>query len=261
MENWARGDAYEFYIGRWSRKVAPEFLTWLDPPPQARWLDCGCGTGALSAAILRAADPASVVGVDPSEGFLERARTEIGDRRIRFELGDARTLPVDDDSVDVAVSGLVLNFVPEPAKAAAELARVTRSGGLAGAYVWDYAEGMQLIRHFFDAAIALDPAAEELDEARRFPVCRPDGLADLWRGAGFIGTEVRAVEIPTVFTDFDDYWNPFLGGQGPAPTYVMSLPEDRRAALREELRRRLPAEPDGSIHLTARAWAVRGQAA
>jgi len=260
MENWARGDAYEFYMGRWSRKVAPEFLTWFDPPPQARWLDCGCGTGALTAAVLRAADPAGVVAVDPSEGFVQHAKREIGDRRVRFEVGDARSLPLDDDSVDVAVSGLVLNFVPEPAKAAAELARVTRSGGLAGAYVWDYAEGMQFIRRFFDAATALDPAAGELDEGRRFPVCQPDGLAELWRGAGFTGTEVRAVEIPTVFTDFDDFWNPFLGGQGPAPTYVASLPEDRRAALREELRRRLPAEPDGSIHLTARAWAVRGLA-
>ena len=120
---------------------------------------------------------------------------------------------------------------------------------------------MQLIRYFFDAAIALDPAVEELDEGRRFPVCRPDGLEKLWREAGFIATEVRAIEIPTVFNDFDDYWNPFLGGQGPAPTYAVSLPEDRREALREELRRRLPVEPDGSIHLTARAWAVRGTVA
>ncbi|MEU4221031.1 SAM-dependent methyltransferase, partial [Actinoplanes sp. NPDC026623] len=143
-------------------------------------------------------------------------------------------------------------------RAAAELARVCRPGGTAAAYVWDYAEGMAMMRHFWDAAVALDPGAAPLDEARRFPLCLPGPLARLWVGAGFARVDTRPIEVPTVFAGFDDLWRPFLGGQGPAPGYVAALPSRRRAALRDLLRGRLPAEPDGSIRLAARAWAVRG---
>jgi hypothetical protein len=118
---------------------------------------------------------------------------------------------------------------------------------------------MQLMRHFWDAAVALDPAAGALDESVRSPVCRPEALAALWGDAGLADVETRAVDVPTVFADFDDYWTPFLSGQAPAPRYAMSLDEDRRAALRERLREELPSAPDGSIHLVARAWAARGR--
>jgi hypothetical protein len=116
------------------------------------------------------------------------------------------------------------------------------------------------MRHFWDVAASLDPGVADLDEALRFALCRPEPLRRLWTEAGLHAVEVRPIEIPTVFTDFDDYWNPFLGGQGPAPGYLMSQPDEHRTALREALRERLPAEPDGSIRLTARAWAVRGTA-
>jgi SAM-dependent methyltransferase len=255
---WAVGDAYEAYIGRWSRDVASRFVRWLDVPAGGRWLDVGCGTGALTAAVLSVARPDEVVGVDPSEGFLASARTRIVDPRASFHLGDAQALPLPDQSFEAVVSGLALNFVPDPARAVAEFARVRAPGGVASAYVWDYAEGMGLIRYFWDAAVDIDPAAADLDEGRRFPLCRPESLAQLWTGAGLDGVLVQAVEIPTVFTDFDDYWRPFLGGQGPAPGYAMSLPDDQRDALRDLLRTRLPTNADGSIALTARAWAVRG---
>jgi hypothetical protein len=156
------------------------------------------------------------------------------------------------------VSGLVLNFVPEPAVAVEELARVAAPGGMVAAYVWDYAEGMQMIRHFWDAATALDPAVAEQDEGRRFPLCRPEPLYSVWRGAGLSGVEVEPIEVPTRFRDLDDYWAPFLGGQGPAPGFVSTLDDERRAALHGLLRERLPVAPDGSITLSARAWAVRG---
>src|SRR5262245_2813377 len=123
-EVWAAGDAYEAYVGRWSRAVAPEFVRWLGVPGGRRWLDVGCGTGALTAAVLAGADPVEVVGVDPSEGFLATARTRTGDPRARFEVGDARAVPLPDRSVDAVVSGLALNFVPDPAAALAEFARV-----------------------------------------------------------------------------------------------------------------------------------------
>ncbi|MDE3074215.1 MAG: methyltransferase domain-containing protein [Chloroflexota bacterium] len=256
---WASGAAYEPYVGRWSRLVAREFLGWLAVPAGARWLDVGCGTGALSQTVLEQANPHELVGVDPSPGYVEYAQEQVSDANARFEAGDARELPYDRGTFDAVVSGLVLNFVPDPAKAAAEMARVSRPVGTVAAYVWDYAGQMQLMRHFWDAAVAVDPAARELDEGRRFPLCQPGPLTELFRGAGLNAVEVRAIDVPTVFRDFDDYWSPFLGGQAPAPGYAMSLNEHRRSALREHIRAGLPFRPDGSIHLIARAWAVRGK--
>ena len=255
-EQWVVADAYDAYIGRWSRQVALAFVRWLDLPRGRRWLDVGCGTGALTAAIVANADPESVVGVDPSEAFLAQARTSLPG--VTFHEGDARVLPLFDDDVDVVVSGLALNFVSDPAQAVAEFIRVGKPGATVAAYVWDYADGMAMIRYLFDAATTLDPGVAELDEGNRFPLCRPEALAQLWHDQGLAEVTVEPVDVPTTFRDFDDYWSPFLGGQGPAPAYVMSLSEDRRAQLRELLRSRLPAQKDGTIALTARAWAVRG---
>ena len=255
---WATGDAYEPYVGRWSRLVAREFLAWLAAPSGGRWLDVGCGTGALTESILAVAGPRDAVGIDPSAGFLAYAQARVADPRARWARGDAMALPVAARRFDAVVAGLVLNHVPDPKRAVAEMALATRPGGLVAAYVWDYAGEMQLMRRFWDAAAALDAAARELDQGRRYPLCRPAPLAALFRGAGLGAVETRAIDIPTAFRDFDDYWSPFLGGQGPAPGYAMSLAEDRRAALRERLRAGLPTAPDGSISLVARAWAVRG---
>ena len=257
---WASGDAYERYVGRWSRLVARDFVNWLDIPAGRRWLDIGCGTGALSQTILERAAPQALMGVDPSEGFISHARRVVGDTRAEFRVGDAQSLPADNRAFDVAVAGLVINFVPDMAKAAAEMVRVTRPGGTAAAYVWDYAGEMQMMRRFWDAAVALNPAALDKDEGRRFPVCRPEPVTALFKNAGLANVEVRAIDAPTVFENFDDYWAPVLGGQAPAPGYCMSLSEDRRAALRDRIRSTLPFRDDGSVHLIARAWAVRGTA-
>ena len=257
-DNWANGDMYERYIGRWSRLVAREFLEWLAVPAGSQWLDVGCGTGALSQTILQLAEPAQIKGIDRSEGFVNFARERVQDSRVWFEVGDAESLTDASDTFDAVVSGLVLNFIPHPERALAEITRVTRPGGVVAVYVWDYAEGMQLIRHFFDAAIALDPNAIEHDEGPRFPICRPDELRQLFDASGLQNVKVHPIEVPTVFHDFDDYWSPFLGGQGPAPSYVMSLNEEHRALLRERIRAGLPFNSDGSISLMARAWAARG---
>lgn len=261
MSIWASGAAYEPYVGRWSRLVAREFLAWLAVPPERRWVDVGCGTGALSATILAVAQPSTVTGIDASEGYVAYAREQIRDPRAAFRPGDAQALPFEPATFDAAVSGLVLNFLPQPDRGLAEMARVTCPGGSVAAYVWDYAGEMQLMRHFWNAAAALDPAAVELDEGRRFPICRPAALERLFTGAGLEDVAVRAIDVPTVFRDFDDYWSPFLGGQGPAPDYAMALNEERRAALRDRIRATLPTAADGSIRLLARAWAVRGRSA
>jgi SAM-dependent methyltransferase len=256
---WASGDAYEPYVGRWSRPVAAEFLRWLDVPAGGRWLDVGCGTGAVSGTVLTTGFPTLVVGVDPAEGYVRYAQAHVTDPRTRFGVGSAVALPVRDDAFDAVVSGLVLNFVPGPERAVAEMARAARPGGTVGAYVWDYAGDMQLMRYFWDTAGTLDPRARALDEGVRFPLCRPQPLRELFVGAGLADVEVRPIDVATRFRDFDDYWTPFLGGQAPAPGYAMSLDEERRTALREHIRSRLPVEADGSIGLVARAWAVRAR--
>ena len=257
-DTWVSGKAYEGYIGRWSRLVAREFLKWLAVPAGSQWLDVGCGTGVLSKTILELAEPAKIKGVDRSEGFINFAQKHMQDARVEFEVGDAEALTADPGTFDAAVSGLVLNFVPRPERAVAEMARVTRPNGVVAAYVWDYAGRMQLIRHFFEAAIALDPKNVELDEGRRFPICKSDAFGRLFESAGLQNVEVSPIEVPTIFRDFDDYWTPFLGGQGPAPSYAMSLSEEQRAALREQIRANMPFNSDGSISLVARAWAARG---
>lgn len=256
---WAAGKLYEPYVGRWSRLVAKEFLAWLEVPAQRDWLDVGCGTGALTETIIRMAEPRSVKGIDASDGFIQHAKAHVADPRATFETADAQSLPLDSGSRDAAVSGLVLNFVPQPERAVAEMARVVRSGAVVAAYLWDYAGKMELMRYFWDAAVALDPAALDLDEGRRFPLCQPAALTELFMGAGLREVEVRAIDVPTRFRDFDDYWTPFLGGQGPAPGYAMSLSEERRVALRDRIRANLPIARDGSIDLIARAWGVRGR--
>lgn len=257
-DRWASGKGYEPYIGRWSRFVAREFLAWLSISAGSRWLDVGCGTGALSQTILQAASPGRVLGVDFSLSFVGYARAAIPADRAQFIVGDAQALPVETGVFDAVVSALALNFIPRPDRALAEMARAARLGGTVAVYVWDYANGMQLIRRFWEAAAALDPAAADLDEGRRFPLCQPGPLKKLFQGAGLHDVEARPIELSTLFRDFDDYWAPFLGGQGPAPGYVQSLAEDDRVALREHLRSLLPFSQDGSISLQARAWAVRG---
>ena len=257
-ESWSSGDAYERYVGRWSRLVAREFVRWLAVPEDRQWLDVGCGTGALSQTIFELQKPKSIKGIDRSEEQVKTARHNVNRPNVEFQTGDAQSLPVDSDSVDVAVSGLVLNFVPEPKQMVSEMKRVVRKNGTVALYVWDYAGKMQFLRHFWNAAAALDPSARELDEGTRFPICDPKALLHLFQEAGLAHSEPRLIDISTHFKDFDDFWTPFLGGQGPAPGYTMSLSDERRAQLRERLYNSLPFAADGSIPLVARAWAIKG---
>lgn len=256
---WASGDAYEPYVGRWSRLVAASFIDWLCMPTGAVWVDVGCGTGALTQTILANAEPRRVYALDRSSAFVSFARARTPDDRAVFAVADARALPVATHVADAAVSGLVLNFVPDHLQMVHEMGRVLGPGGLAAVYVWDYAGRMELMRYFWDAAAQVNPSARTKDEGPMFTICAPRPLEDLFGNAGFSEVEVQAIDVPTVFRDFEDYWTPFLSGQAPAPEYLMSLSEAERSAVHDLLRLRLPTEYDGSIHLVARAWAVRGR--
>lgn len=256
-DSWKSTDPYEYYMGRWSRLVARSFLRWLSPLPGRRWLDVGCGSGALSEAIIKNHEPAALTAVDQSEGFIKTIRERLGDKAV-CKTGNASALPLGNSSVDITVSGLVLNFIPEPEKALAEMKRVTASGGRVAVYVWDYAGKMEFLNYFWDTAVKLDPNAADLHEGKRFPDSYEKILRGLFENAGFAESDFTAIEIATRFRDFDDFWNPFLGGQGPAPTYVLSLEESEKNKLRDALYKSLPIQTDGSINLSARAWAAKG---
>jgi SAM-dependent methyltransferase len=259
-DKWAVGAAYETYMGRWSRALAAAFLEWLRPAPRQHWLDVGCGTGSLTRAICERAEPASVVGCDPSAAFVEHARREITDERASFVVGGASALPTREAGFDFIASSLVLNFVPEPEKALVSMRERAHAGASVAACVWDYGDGVEFLRYFWHAVVGLDPNATSLDEARRFARWRPAVLEQLFRGSGFRDVGLELLEISTDFADFDDFWQPFLGGTGPAPAYVTSLEPARRELLMERVRKLLPAPTDGRIRLRARAFAVRGLA-
>jgi SAM-dependent methyltransferase len=258
-ERWHDGSGYDSYVGRWSRRVAERFISWLDVRYGADWVDIGCGTGILTRSITELADPRSVIGVDPSRRFLVAAKAANRDSRVTFLEGEAEELPVDDVSADAVVSGLVLNFIGDLPAALQEMRRISRPRATIAAYVWDYAGEMQLMRRFWDAAIALDRGASELDEGSRFSIASPDPLAAAFGSIGLADVEVVPIEVATVFSSFEDYWSPFLSGVAPAPAYSMSLKPEARERLRSLLERTLPIESDGTINLVARAWAVRGR--
>jgi len=247
-------------MGRWSRALAARLVARLGVRTNAHWLDVGCGTGALTAAICAAADPASVVGCDPSAAFVEYAREHSSDPRATFAVAGAGSLPGRPGGYDSVTSSLVLNFVPDPVAAIREMRSLVSAGGTVSACVWDYGEGMEFLRRFWDAAVAQDAAAGPLDEGARFPLCRRGALEAAFRAGGLTDVRGEALEIPTRFASFDDDWRPFLAGTGPAPAYVASLDAERRAGLATAIEQSLPRGPGGAITLTARAWAARGTA-
>jgi SAM-dependent methyltransferase len=255
---WETGDAYEAYMGRWSRLVASRFVDWLAAPTGLNWLDVGCGSGALSEAIVTKSRPTHLIAIDQSDGFVRTAQRKLGERAC-CKVADALALPLADSSVDVAVSGLVLNFLPVPGKALAEMARVTAPGGTVAVYLWDYAGTMEFLRVFWDTVVELFPDASDRHESVRFPESNAEALERLLTHAGLADVETAPIEIPTHFRNLDDYWEPFLGGQGPGPSFVASLDEPARKRLLTALTTRLPTQPDGSIPLSARAWAAKGR--
>ncbi|MHA6688613.1 class I SAM-dependent methyltransferase [Mesorhizobium sp. A556] len=256
---WGASDAYERYMGRWSRRVAPVFIRWIDAAPGVRWIDIGCGTGVLTSTILGTCEPSEVLGIDSSDLFLRSAAAIASNPRVSFKQADAQAITEPDDSFDMAVSGLVLNFLPDKNAAIREMARTVRPGGTVALYVWDYAGHMQVMRTFFDVATALDPKAAEYDDGVKAPICRPKPLMEILTRFGLHDVEVRAIDIPAAFDSFDDYWAPFLGGTGSAPKYCTSLDDMARDRLKQEVQRRLPTGPDGEILLAVRAWAAKGR--
>lgn len=243
-------------MGRWSYLAGKLFIDWLNASPGKKWLDVGCGTGALSKAVLEKYDSSDLTAIDQSAEFVDFAHRHLG-MMAKCVIGDAMNLSFSDSKFDYVVSGLVLNFIPDPVKALCEMKRVTTPGGTVGVYVWDYSGEMEFLNYFWDAAVELDPSASSLHEGNRFPDANKAGLHRLFKEAELSNVIVESIEIETEFADFNDYWKPFLGGQGPAPSYVLSLSESEKNRLRDHIRERLPVSKDGSLHLKARIWAAK----
>lgn len=209
-------------------------------------------------AIINTCKPKQLSCVDPSAEFLAKAE-ERHLQNTSFFIGSASKIPVADASFDIVVSGLALNFFPGLTDAFSEMKRVLKPSGTIAAYVWDYSGKMEFLRFFWDTAREIDTAAFQLDEGNRFPICNAEILQQAFLNAGLSNVESLYLDIDTVFKDFHDYWDPFLGGQGPAPSYLASLSEGNRKKLYSAIHKKLPAEQDGSIKLIARAIAVQGK--
>lgn len=251
-------EAYEAYMGRWSRLVGDQFLEWLDLPDGLRWLDMGCGTGALSQTILKQCAPSGVIGIDPSDDYIAYANSSTYSGVASFQVGDAQALPFDDESFDVVVSALAINFVPDKTRAASEMVRVVRRGGTAALYVWDLAGSMNMMRHFWKVATTVDPEAVRQNNARGSEITRPEALTDLFNDAGLQEIETRPINIMTSYQKFDDYWLPIINNTQAVGRYCQSLPEMQLTEIRNRLSDALPTENDGTIAFAGRAWAIRG---
>ena len=251
----APAEVYDRFVGRYSSGLARGMCTAAGIRPGQRALDVGCGSGALLVALAAIVGEESVVGIDPSEPFLEAARAKVPGAKVL--VGSAEALPFADGEFDASLAQLVINFLDDPAAGVAEMARVTRRGGVVAACVWDYAGGMTLLRTFWEAALVVDPDGARARMEHQMPFARPDELVELWQTT-VTAVAVSAIDVEASYEDFNDLWMPFLGGVGPAGSYAASLEPDAQSRLAGEFSRRL-GSPAGSFTLSARAWCAVGR--
>ncbi len=253
------GDDYDLLMGRWSRLIAPLLVQHAEVQDGDEVLDVGCGTGSLTRALLDSGPKVQVKGIDGSADYIEICRENLDGNRATLEQGDAQSLPCPNDSFDKCVSLLVMNFIPDPTRAVNEMQRVTRAGGSVTAAVWDYGDGMEMLRHLWDEAASIDNDAVAKHEGN-MPLCRKGELATLWAECGLSEISETALTIQMNFASFDDYWEPFLTGVGPSGSYVTSLDAQTQTDLKERLFWKLAnGDDEAPLSLTARAWGVRGQ--
>jgi SAM-dependent methyltransferase len=254
-----QAESYQRYMGRWSRLLAPELVRFAGVRDGDFVLDVGSGTGSVASSLRDMFANVRVNGIDASDEFVRFSRQSVADPRIQFEVGDAQQLPFQNATFDVALSLLVLNFVPDSVRAVREILRVTKPKGVFAAAVWDLGpQGTQMLRMFWDEVITLDPAARSIDEAT-MSLCREGALAALCQQQGLQSVLASSLTVPLPFASFDDYWAPFLLGVGPAGKYVENLKPEHRDRLRARLQLRLfGTRVDRPFELQARAWAVKG---
>ena len=250
------GEAYERLMGRWSRIVGEAFLDWLNAPKSLRWLDVGCGNGAFTEELFARCAPAAVTAIDPSDDQLAYARARPGVRMTDFRVGDAQNLPFADNTFDVAAMALVISFLPDPHTAAAEMARVVRPGGWVAAYMWDGPGGGTPVHPIY---LALESMGMTSVRPPNPAASGRDVMQGLWENAGLESVETRVIRIPTVYSDFDDFWDSNVVPIGPQGKIIAGMSAGAREELRTRLRDHLPASSDGRIVYESFANAVKGR--
>jgi ubiquinone/menaquinone biosynthesis C-methylase UbiE len=250
------GGAYERQMGRWSRLVGEKFLDWLDLPKGLRCLDVGCGNGAFTESLIAHGAPGSVMALDPSEDQVAFARQRAGVALAEFRVGDAQVLPFDDNSYDAALMALVVSFLPDPAKAANEMARVVRPGGWVAAYMWDIPGGGSPIAPLNRAARSLGLSPPSTASA---PASRMEAMQELWRKAGLTPVDSCVIRISITYSNFDDFWESYAQPIGPIGVLINSLSPAGKEQMRARAREQLPTAADGSVTYEAFANAVKGR--
>lgn len=254
------GAAYELFLGRWTKLLAPALLDFAALPRDGACLDVGTGTGSMALAMATRYSSQPVVGIDIAKPYIDYARSQTSRPSPVFQVGDAAALDFDDGTFAGTVAQLVLNFVPDAAAAVREMRRVTRPDGIVAAAVWDFRGGLVYQRMFWDTAAGIDPkAGAARDRLFSSALALPEGLPTLFRNAGLSGVQTGSVTIRMTYASFDDYWQPLLGGQGPVGTYVSALSHDMKQRIKDAVQLAyLSGAPDGERSLTATAWAVKG---
>ena len=251
------GKAYERLMGRWSRLVGDKFIDWISAPKNLNWIDVGCGNGAFTEALIERCAPSAITGVDPSDGQLSHARTRPGAKMAQFRLADAQSLPFADNTFGAAAMALVITFIPDPVKAAKEMRRVTRSGGIVATYMWDIPGGGI---HIWPLAAAMkslelgEPVRPNVEASRR------ETMQAIWDEAGLQSIDTTVIRITVAFADFEDFWQSNSVPIGPSGKVLAELSPSMRDKLKARVRELLPIAPDGSITYEAFANAVKGRA-
>jgi len=259
-DHWDNATAYDRFMGRWSRQLAPKFVDWLRVPSGRAWLEIGCGTGALTSAICEKTDPLSVVAVDTAPEFVDYCSKHLSHANLRVVQGTLDSYPSRKEGYSAVVSSLVLNFLPDPIESLKKMKLACSSGGCVAACVWDYSKGMEFLRLFWDAAVAVDPKASAFDEGARFPLCHPEALRSAFHNAGLEEIEITSLAIPTIFDSFHEFWSSLSEGTGPAPSYAATLSASKRKALASSLKALTRSKNNSPIELQAKAWAIKATA-
>jgi SAM-dependent methyltransferase len=250
------GAAYEQLMGRWSRRVGEVFIGWIEPPPDLKWLDIGCGTGVFTEQVVQACAPTAMIGVDPSREQLLFAKRRAGLKDAELRVGNAQDLPFAENSVDMAVMALVVHFIPDPGKAVREMSRVLRGGGWAAAYVWDYTKGGSPTAPIAAAMKASGIGSPAPPSPNATSVA---ALDDLWRSAAFVDISTRTISIPVEFAHYEEFWKTMTLPVGPAGKAIAELPPSSLDRLRSAMKERTPLTPDGRVVYEARANAIKGR--
>ncbi len=263
MVEFSNPEGYELWMGRWSARLAPAFVSFANLPKGGHFLDVGSGTGALAAALLEGVEDGTVIGIEPAESYVTYSRKRMRDERLRFEQGDALAISFEDDSFDGTLALLILQELPDAPKAVREMRRVTRAGGCVAANQWHFEDGMPMLALFWDAVIevvATDAAREAATDCMVVDYPSEDALRQLWQAAGLVEVETQKHEIDMTFASFEDYWTPFLSNVSSTSSYTGKLGTAEVREIKGRLCKIVVGDaPDRSFSLQAHAWAVRGK--